>query len=70
MTVRSPINFCLDFLISKLLEREFESVNDSKNFKNYFRFKHEHLDHLEEITEELLIKIKETKKTLQSRWFS
>ncbi len=56
----------LDFLVSKLMQQEFESVGDSENFKNYFRFKHQHLSHLEEIAEELLGKIKELKKTLKT----
>lgn len=56
----------LDFLISKLLKEYFESVSGSKNFKNYFKLKHEYLDHLEEIAEELLVKIKEMKKTLKT----
>jgi hypothetical protein len=56
----------LDFLISKLLKEYFESVSGSKNFKNYFKLKHEYLDHLEEIAEELLVKIREMKKTLNT----
>jgi hypothetical protein len=56
----------LDFLISKLLEHEFESVSNSKNFKDYFKFKHQYLDHLEEIAEELIGKIKELRKTLKT----
>ncbi len=56
----------LDFLISKLMKQEFETVGDSGNFKHYFRFKYRQLDHLEEIAEELLEKIKELKKALKT----
>ncbi len=56
----------LEFLISKLLENEFESVKNSKYFKNYFKYKHQEISHMEKIAEELLNKIKELKKTLQT----
>ncbi len=51
----------LDFLISKLLYDEFEEVG-TKNFKNSVKFKHQSLDHLEKLAEELVEKIKEAKK--------
>ncbi len=54
----------LDFLVSKLLQDEFEKVENSKHFKNYFKFKHQILDHLEEIAEELLKNVKELKKIM------
>ena len=52
----------LDFLISRLLRDEFEEASESKHFKETIKFKHQTLDHLEEIAEELLSKIKEAKK--------
>ena len=51
----------LDFLIIKLLHNEFEEVNNSENFKNSFKLKHQTLDHLETLAEELLEKIKQAK---------
>lgn len=53
-----------DFLISKLLEGEFEEVNNSKYFKNSFKLKYQSLDHLEALAEELLVKIREIKRIL------
>jgi len=51
----------LDFLISRLLHDFFEEVNNSKYFKESFKLKHQTLDHLEEIVNELVDKIKELK---------
>jgi len=51
-----------DFLISRLLPDEFEEINNSPYFKNSFKLKYRSLEHLEELAEELLRKIKETKK--------
>jgi len=56
----------LDFLVSKLLHEEFEEVGNSKNFKNSFKLKYQTLDHLEELAEQLVAKIKEIKKTLKT----
>jgi hypothetical protein len=56
----------LDFLISKLLRDELEEVNNSKYFKNYFKFKYQALDHLEKLAEELLGKIREAKKIFKT----
>jgi len=56
----------LDFLIAKLLHDEFEEVNNSPNFKNSFKLKYQTIDHLENLTEELLEKIKQTKKVLKT----
>lgn len=52
----------LEFLISKLLHDHFEEVTNSKNFKNSIKLKHQGLDHLEEMAEELVRKIKEAKR--------
>jgi hypothetical protein len=56
----------LDFLILKLLENEFESVGNSKYFKNYYKYKHQETGHLEKMAEELGNKIKEAKKILRT----
>lgn len=53
----------LNFLITKLLFDEFEEINSSKHFLGSYKLKYKDLDHLEEITEELLEKIKEAKET-------
>lgn len=57
----------LDFLIAKLLHKEFEEVNNSEYFKNSFRLKYQTLDHLETLAEELLEKIKQTKKIFTTK---
>lgn len=54
----------LDFLISKLLRTEFSEVNNSKTLKSLFKLKYQELDHVEEICEELIEKIKEAKKIM------
>lgn len=51
----------LDFLISKLLHDYFEEINNSKYFKESFKLKHQDFDHLEELAEELVAKVKELK---------
>lgn len=51
----------LDFLISKLLHDHFEEVVNSIYFKDSFKLKHQTLDHLEEMANELVAKIKEVK---------
>jgi len=56
----------LDFLISKLLHDEFEEINNARNFKNSFKLKYQAIDHLEELAEELLEKIKQTKSVLMT----
>lgn len=56
----------IDFLIAKLLHNEFEEVSDSKYFKNYFKFKYQTLEYLEKLAEELLEKIRETKKIFKT----
>lgn len=54
----------LDFLISKLLHTEFSEVSNSKILKSLFKLKYQELDHIEEICEELVEKIKEAKKMM------
>jgi len=51
-----------DFLISKLLPDEFESVGATEHFKESFKLKFQSLDHLETLAAELLEKVKEAKK--------
>lgn len=53
----------LNFLITKLLFDEFEEINSSAHFLGSYKLKYKDLDHLEEITEELLVKIREAKET-------
>lgn len=52
----------LDFLISRLLHDHFEEVKSSKQFKEAFKLKHQTLDHLEELAQDLVLKIKEAKR--------
>jgi hypothetical protein len=56
----------LNFLITKLLHDEFEEILSHKHFKESYRFKFQDLNHLEELLEELLSSIKETKKIHQT----
>lgn len=53
----------LNFLITKLLFDEFEEINSNKHFLESYKLKYKDLEHLEDITEELLEKIKEAKET-------
>jgi hypothetical protein len=56
----------LNFLITKLLYNEFEELNNSKYFLPSYKLKYQSLDHLEEILEELLIKLQEVKNILKT----
>ncbi|MDO8667805.1 MAG: sigma factor-like helix-turn-helix DNA-binding protein [bacterium] len=51
-----------DFLISRLLHSEFEEINDSAVFKESLKLKYQSLEHLENLTVELLAKVREAKK--------
>jgi len=53
----------LNFLITKLLFDEFEELNSHKHFLESYKLKYKDLEHLEDITEELLEKIKDAKDT-------
>lgn len=56
----------LEFLISKLLHKDFEEVKSSGKFKKSFKLKYHNLDYLEELTEEFLNKIRETQKVYKT----
>ena len=56
----------LDFLITKLLFNEFEEVINSRNFKSSYKLKFQDLEHLEQITENILEKISEDKKIFRT----
>jgi len=57
---------CFNFLLTKLLHDDFEKIDNSKNFKNYFKLKSQELGHLENLAEELLEKIKQEKNILKT----
>jgi uncharacterized membrane protein len=52
----------LNFLITKLLRREFEEVPRSSYFKESYKLKFAQLDHLEEVLVELLATVRKAKK--------
>jgi len=52
----------LEFLISKLLHNEFEEVGNSDIFLNYYKLKYKTLDHLEELSKELISEIEKAKR--------
>ncbi len=52
----------LNFLITKLLYADFEEVNNARHFRSSYRLKYQTLEHLEELTEELLNVIQKVKK--------
>lgn len=54
----------LEFLISKLLQDQFEEIGDHEQFKSSFKLKYRSLDHLEDLAKELIGKVKETKQIL------
>ena len=56
----------LDFLISKLLHDEFEEVNNSKTFLDFYKLKYQTLDHLEELAKDLITKVEEAKKIFKT----
>jgi len=51
----------LNFMITKLLHKEFEELINSKYFKHSYKLKYKELEHLEEVIEGLLLTIRETK---------
>ncbi len=51
-----------NFILSKILDEDFSEVADSRYFNPSFRLHYQELDHLEELTQELIRKIKATKK--------
>lgn len=56
----------LNFLITKLLHKEFEEGSSSKHFKESYRLKFKEIDHLQELAEELLEHIKESKRVFKT----
>ncbi|MCK5416348.1 hypothetical protein KAI92_02890 [Candidatus Parcubacteria bacterium] len=52
----------INFLITKLLHREFENIDNSKQFSGIYKFKHQEIEHFEEIASELMEEIKKLKK--------
>ncbi|MDD5071643.1 MAG: sigma factor-like helix-turn-helix DNA-binding protein [Patescibacteria group bacterium] len=56
----------LDFLISKLLPEEFEEIGDSELFLDFYKLKYQTLDHLEELSRELVEKIESLKKIFKT----
>jgi len=56
----------LEFLVSKLLHENFEEVTETKHFKNSFKLKYQAIDHLEELAEELITKVKEVKSVMMT----
>ncbi len=52
----------INFLITKLLHKEFEDISSSKYFKSFYKFKHQNIDLFENIVNELLDKVRELKK--------
>lgn len=52
----------LNFLITKLLHDEFEEVVSSSYFRHIYKLKHQTLEHLEELADELIENVKTLKK--------
>jgi hypothetical protein len=56
----------LDFIITKLLHEDFEYINSSNYFKSIYKLKYQSLDQMQEILDELIAKIEEEKKVLET----
>jgi hypothetical protein len=56
----------LNFLITKLLFNEFEEINNSAHFKGSYKLKFQDLEHLEELTSEILAHIREAKEIFRT----
>jgi len=56
----------IDFLISKLMDSEFEELAGQKFFKDSYKLKYQSLEHLESLAEEMFLKIQEPKKILKT----
>ncbi len=57
----------LNFMITKLLHREFEELNNHRHFKDSYKLKFQDIEHLEELIEELLANIKKAEKIHATR---
>ncbi|MFW5888145.1 MAG: sigma factor-like helix-turn-helix DNA-binding protein [Patescibacteria group bacterium] len=53
----------LDFLLSKIMNEELEEIKGTENFQRSYKAKDQQVDHLEEMAEELVNKIKELRTT-------
>ncbi|MDD5527365.1 MAG: sigma factor-like helix-turn-helix DNA-binding protein [Patescibacteria group bacterium] len=72
----SPVDYCsddydveknqYDFMLSRLLQDEFEEVKDSDVFKTSYKIKAESLDHLEELAKELIAGITNLKEVVKT----
>ncbi|MCX6792750.1 MAG: hypothetical protein NTY12_01875 [Candidatus Falkowbacteria bacterium] len=51
-----------NFLLSKIMDAEIAAVEGSANFNPAFKLRYQELDHLEEMTKELLTKVKAAKR--------
>ncbi len=56
----------IDFLISKLMDSEFEELTGAKFFKDSYKLKYQDLEHLKSLAEEIILKIQESKKILKT----
>ncbi len=56
-----------DFILSKILADDFDIVEKSDKFNSLIKIKEEKIDHFEELTEDLLAKIDEMKRTLTTQ---
>ncbi|MFH0840693.1 MAG: sigma factor-like helix-turn-helix DNA-binding protein [bacterium] len=57
----------LNFLIGKILNDDFDKVGTAKHISNIFKFKHQELDYLNEIADELTKKIEELDKLYDTK---
>ncbi len=55
-----------DFILSKILNDDFEIITKSDKFNPLIKVKEENIDHFEKITDDLLSKIEESKMTLST----
>jgi len=56
----------LDFIITKLLQDDFEYINNSNHFKSIYKLKYQALDQIQDIINELILRVEQEKKVLET----
>ncbi|MEI6379155.1 MAG: sigma factor-like helix-turn-helix DNA-binding protein [Candidatus Falkowbacteria bacterium] len=56
----------VDFVTAKLLDSHFEEVKNSDHFNSFLKLKFREVDHMEQVAEELLAKVREMKTLLNT----
>lgn len=56
----------LNFMITKLLHKEFEEINSNRHFKEFYKLKYQSIEHFEELAEAISEELKKLKSILRT----